>query len=273
MLFCKARPVWLIQQHISNTGASESGAQRNILREIKSIRKRLNIIHVFTFHLYAHYVTDMSSRLTIDAVLIALTKKWDNWLGNWPADGLILDWSVKPQGMSAARFETRTIRGLPQNQKERRWVCECFGPAAEPEANFHQYSHVLTTVSSVVRSCHISSIYIKQAKSLEWAQTTRSDGPPPRIRPAVSLPLERETTNKWVTPAGLRHAGCKAVSWRAWTIATPTNLLSLMWHFFPVINCFFLFLSHASGSCLYLETSCQSNYFLQSATQIIHIVV
>lgn len=48
------------------------------MREIKSIRKKLNIIHVFTFHLYAHYVTDMSSRLTFDAVLIALTKKWDN---------------------------------------------------------------------------------------------------------------------------------------------------------------------------------------------------
>ena len=174
--------------------------------------------------------------------------------------------------MSAACLETCTIRGLPQNPKERRWVCECFGPAAEPEANFHQYSHVLTTVSSVVRSCHISSIYIKWAKSLEWAQTTRSDGPQPRIRPAVSLPLERETTNKWVTPAGLLHAGCKVESWRAWTIATPTNLFSLMWRFLSVIKCLFLFLSYASGSCVY-GTSRQSNYFLQHTTQIIHVIV
>ena len=76
---CKARPVRLILQHISNTEVSKSGAQRNILREIKSIRRRLNIIHVFTFHLYDHYVRDMSSRLTFDVVFIALTKKWDNF--------------------------------------------------------------------------------------------------------------------------------------------------------------------------------------------------
>lgn len=177
--------------------------------------------------------------------------------------------------MSAACFETRTIRGLPQNQKERRWVCECFGPAAEPEANFHQYSHVLTTVSSVVRSCHISSIYIKQAKSLEWAQTTRSDGPQPCIRPAVSLPLERETTNKWVTPAGLRHAGCKAVSWRAWTIATPnvTFLPRNQLFLFISLTCFrFMFVFRNVLPVQLFPAKCHADHSYCSITRYISLI-
>lgn len=53
-----------------------------------------------------------------------------------------------------------------------------FAPAAVPQANFHQCSHDLTTISSVVCCCHISGIYSKQAKRLQLAQITRSDGNP-----------------------------------------------------------------------------------------------
>lgn len=134
-----------------------------------------------------------------------------------------------------------------------------FVPAAEPEANFHQYSHVLTTVSSVACSCHISGIYSKWAKRLQLAQTTRSDGPQPCIKPTVSLPHERQTTNKWVMAAGSFLGGCAAVSWRALTIAAQTNVVWLLCNLFPAIKGFISCVYHRQNQ--FQKTSCFSNEY------------
>lgn len=100
-------------------------------------------------------------------------------------------------------------------------------PAAEPEASSHQCSHVLMTIPSVVCLCHISDIYIKwaavSAEYQKWWTTAlyrASSYPPPSS-------CERQTTNKWITPAVLFHGDCAAGSWRAFTIATQTNLISV----------------------------------------------